>query len=206
MKSNWPTKKQYEECMDYKIREIINRNGEEFYTKYFKKHRDDWNVLCASMDTLGDTSLAISNFMEVGLGQTVGEKYLKLYGLLQAVFLQQDAVKSLFDVVKKSFNHKGKEKSLSDYERNNWETLRSYRNLTSGHPIANTSFKKGKTKRVLISRVTISTDGFQLLICDANNDGLKFEDIQLKDLLKGYLIEAEIILTDIENFLNDYEL
>lgn len=205
MKSNWPTNEQYEACMDYKIREIINRNGEEFYNKYFRNHRDDWNMLCASMDTLGDTSLATQNFIEKELGQKIGEKYLKLYGLLQAVFLQQDAIKFLFEIIKKNFDVKTAILGWDNYSRKNWDSLRGYRNLSSGHPIENKRFEKGKTKRALISRITISADEFQLLICDEKHVALEFQDVQVKDLVKMYLVETKIILSDIENFLKNYE-
>jgi len=188
--------------MDHKIREIINRNGIEFYEKYFNNHIDDWNILCASMDIIGDTTLAIQNFKETGIGQNTGEKYLKLYGLLQAIYLQQDAIKFLFEVIKKSFDN-NKIKHWDDYRRDNWKILRNYRNLSIGHPIANNTFEKGKIKRVMVSRVTISSAGFQLLIHDMHSSGLQFQNVNLENLIESYLTEAVAILLDVENFLNN---
>lgn len=190
--------------MEHEIRKIINRDGGEFYNKHFKNHRDDWNVLCASMDTVGDTTLAIQDFKENGIGQSAGEKYLRLYGLLQAIYLQQDAIEFLFKVIKKNFDDKNKIKKWNDDSLKNWYMLRNYRNLSSGHPVENKTFERGRTKRALISRVTISSSGFQLMICDTKSVGAKFQDVQLKDLVELYLSEAKIILSDIENFLKKY--
>lgn len=61
----------------------------------------DWSFICTALDVIGDTTLAIDNFLEFGLeGQTdgndFGEKYLRLYGVLNACYLQQFAVLSLY--------------------------------------------------------------------------------------------------------------
>jgi len=190
--------------MEYEIREIINRNGGEFYEKYFKNHLDDWNVLCASMDTIDDTALAIEYFKETGIGQDDGERYLKLYGLLQAIYLQQDAIKFLFQVIKKCFDEKNELRDWSVYQKESWNELRSYRNLSVGHPIENRTFESGRTKRASISQISISSDGFQLVIRDAVTSGEQFQDVQLKDLIESYSSEAEEILADVENFLRNY--
>lgn len=190
--------------MEHEIREIINRNGYEFYEEYFKNHLDDWNILCISMDTIGDTTLAVEYFKETGIGQDVGENYLKLYGLLQAIYLQQDAIKFLFQVIKKCFDEKNELRDWSVYQKESWNELRSYRNLSVGHPIENKTFERGRTKRASISQITISSDGFQLVIWDAVTGSDQFQDIQLKDLIESYLSEAKEILVDVENFLINY--
>ena len=60
----------------------------------------DWNFVCVAMDILGDASLALHNFLRFGLdGPTrydeTGEKYLRLYGLLSAAYIQQQAALKL---------------------------------------------------------------------------------------------------------------
>jgi hypothetical protein len=62
---------------------------------------EDWSFICTALDVIGDTTLAISNFLEFGLeghtdGNDFGEKYLRLYGVLNASYLQQFAVFSLY--------------------------------------------------------------------------------------------------------------
>lgn len=61
---------------------------------------EDWSFVCVAMDILGDASLAIENILRFGLdGPTkydeVGERYLRLYGLLGATYSQQRAALKL---------------------------------------------------------------------------------------------------------------
>lgn len=61
----------------------------------------DWSFICTALDVIGDTTLAISNFLEYGLeghkdGSDFGEMYLRLYGVLNASYLQQFAIVSLY--------------------------------------------------------------------------------------------------------------
>jgi hypothetical protein len=65
---------------------------------------EDWAFLCTSMDIIGDACLAIDNFLRFGLdGPTKysenGEKYLRLYGILSATYIQQEAVLKLYQLV-----------------------------------------------------------------------------------------------------------
>ena len=60
----------------------------------------DWSFICTTLDVIGDTTLAIKNFLEYGLegvtdGNDDGEKYLRLYGVLNATYLQQEAIRVL---------------------------------------------------------------------------------------------------------------
>ena len=66
---------------------------------------DDWNVLCSLMDVLGDTELAKGNFVKFYLSgptkiRDYGEQYLRLYGIVNAVYLQKFAIISLIELVK----------------------------------------------------------------------------------------------------------
>lgn len=62
---------------------------------------EDWNYILASEDILEDSNTAISNFLKFGVsGPTkyndLGEKYLRLYGVLNAAYLQQQAILNLY--------------------------------------------------------------------------------------------------------------
>lgn len=63
--------------------------------------KEDWNYILASEDILEDSNEAISNFLRFGVsGPTkyndLGEKYLRLYGVLNATYMQQQAVFNLY--------------------------------------------------------------------------------------------------------------
>ena len=66
--------------------------------------RDDWDFLCVAMDVVEDAAAAIRHFLRFGLdGPTryhdVGERYLRLYGLLSAAYNQQQAALKLVKVM-----------------------------------------------------------------------------------------------------------
>ena len=178
-----------------KIREHVNNCG--LSDKCYKGNPDGWNTLCVSMDTLGDTCEALLNFESEGLGDepiegSCGQKYLRLYGFLQAVFLQQDAVRYLMDSLSQPFHKMG-------VNLDNWNEIRELRNLTVGHPIEKT---KNKTiKRCFISRVSLSPWGFKVLIYSATENRDEFKDIDLQNLYSGYKREAVAILGEVVNNL-----
>lgn len=63
----------------------------------------DWGRFCACMDLVEDTVLALQNFYRFQLeGPTRyeerGETYLRLYGVLNAVYLQQSAIEQLVSI------------------------------------------------------------------------------------------------------------
>lgn len=65
---------------------------------------NDWSFICVAMDILGDATTALQNFAQFGLdGPTrydnVGERYLRLYGLLSAAYTQQQAAHKLYKLV-----------------------------------------------------------------------------------------------------------
>ena len=84
-----------------KIRDYVNTSN--LYDKCYKNNLDKWKMLCVSMDTLEDTCEALLHFESEGIGDNTGEKYLNLYGILQAVFLQQDAIKYLCESLSQPF-------------------------------------------------------------------------------------------------------
>jgi hypothetical protein len=110
------------------------------------------------MDVIEDTDLAIQAFRDPRkktLRNDPGFMYLKTYGVLQALFLQQDATKHLagcFGI---------EEQSLSS------SRLREVRNDSIGHPTARKE-RKVKTAKIpesvhMISRITMSERGFEYL-------------------------------------------
>lgn len=63
--------------------------------------KEDWSYILASEDILEDSNEAISSFLRFGIsGPTkyddLGEKYLRLYGVLNATYLQQQSVLNIY--------------------------------------------------------------------------------------------------------------
>ena len=85
--------------------EIFKKEVDDFKShvqKHLKLNKpEDWDYILASEDILEDSNSAISSFLRFGLsGPTkyndLGEKYLRLYGLLNATYLQQQAILNLY--------------------------------------------------------------------------------------------------------------
>lgn len=148
-------------------------------SSYFAEARDDWNKLCVAMDTFEDALLALSDYLSYGLGRNDEERYLRLYGVQQAVFLQQDAIKALFEVAGALFPPPGPDSA--------WKKIRELRNLTSGHPIELN--REGSLRRTILTRVSLQSGRLDLLIHDSKT-GMNFPEYNLSEMLANYLAEA----------------
>jgi hypothetical protein len=172
--------------LEQTIRAFVN---EAVPNDHFRDHQDEWHSLCVAMDTLGDTVLALLDFEAHGLGSRIGERYLKLYGFLQAVVLQQDSIQKLAELFL------GQKFALSD--NSGWMDLRELRNLSVGHPIENISNKRGTTKRVFVSRTTISNQGLFLLLWDRRAAARTGLEVDLQTVYTSYKDEAVSYLVSI---------
>jgi hypothetical protein len=75
------------------VRDLLRLNDES-----------DWDFLTAAMDIIDDASAAISHVQRFGLsGPTkhddMGEKYLRLYGLLSATYIQQQSLDTIYHLM-----------------------------------------------------------------------------------------------------------
>lgn len=152
------------QCMQ-KIRDLVNDGiGKWDFTK---KH-NLWNKFCCAMDVIEDADMAIEAYCRGRDIKDYGKKYLRLYGLLQAMFIQQNALDEMCSVlgVKKI----SKANSVL-------KIVRDYRNDSIGHPNRNAGASN------FIIRVSLYKWSFELNAFDKNN---RFSNrrIQLKDLVK----------------------
>lgn len=147
------------------IRSFINKPRKQYA---LLKNRKLWSQLCSSLDVIEDADLAVDAYVKNELGNDDGEKYLRLYGVLQALFIQQDAVDNLCESLRFANN-------LKEYPE--LEEIRDIRNDSIGHPT-----KRGNHKSYhFISRITISKSGFQLVSNYENKTA--FRDISVLDLI-----------------------
>ena len=65
------------------IRGFVNKPRKQF--NLLKNHKL-WNQLCSSLDVIEDSDLAIDAYLNRKFSKDDGEKYLRLYGVLQALF------------------------------------------------------------------------------------------------------------------------
>lgn len=170
------------------IRDFINKPIKQF--NLLKNHKL-WNQLCSSLDVIGDSDLAISAYINSEFGTDDEEKYLRLYGVLQALFLQQDAVTNLCESL-------GLPNNLTSHPK--LKEIRDIRNDSIGHPT-----KRGNYKSYhFISRATITKSGFQL-ISDYGNNKTTFKDISVIDLIEEQRKYLSEILKKVINVLKAEE-
>jgi ribosomal protein S15P/S13E len=149
-----------------KIRYFINRPRKQHLLLKDIKY---WNQLCSSLYVIEDSDLAINAYLNREFSQDDGEKYLRIYGLLQALFLQQNAVEHLCESLGIKSNSNSNEKLRE---------IREIRNDSVGHPTKR--WKCGSYH--FISRITIKKSGFQLVSHNKNGE-TSFKDIIVQDLV-----------------------
>ena len=171
--------------------ELVNRIR-DFINSARKQHallKDSkaWNQLCSSLDAIGDTELAFDAYD--GASTTAadpGATYILVYGVIQALVLQQDAVKNLAEALDLPYKQ-------DDLLRD----IREIRNASVGHPTK----RSGKPRSHFISRITMSKAGFQLLTVYPDHRPAEFKAISLPKLIATQQSQLRAILTQVVNSL-----
>jgi hypothetical protein len=179
--------------MEKGVRQLINDGC--FFENYFCKHRADWRKLCSAMDVIGDTCLTTEAFMS-RTSENHGEKYLRLYGFLQACYLQQDAIKSIYDIVFFAFGSTAGPWRWEDNEMTFWRELRKFRNASCGHPVKCNTWIGGREVSTFIARYSLEGSGrsVKLTTFDENVGDIQ---VDLGGLYSRYEAEAKSILMKI---------
>jgi hypothetical protein len=207
------------------IRNFLNatEEGMGFRDYLLDQSLDDWNRLCAALDAADDAQLAIQTFLSRGretrrsketgcLTLREGQKYLDLYGVFQAVVVQQDAIEHIREIVE--FWCTGKKPSDDSV----WyapykcaQELRQYRNLCVGHPVVDKPEqlkRRGNTACCFINRNTLAQDlsRFTILRWDAKEGQDKEEEIRLAAMLQDYIQTATTEIASIRETLEQCSL
>lgn len=185
-----------------KIRNLFNDSTIKKTQVYSRKRSGDWNQFCAALDTLEDTCLAIENFQKDPNDLFIKNPYLSTYGLLQALFIQQDAVNflkiSLFGISNKI---DWKDKKYSELFK-----IRQVRNETIGHPVKKenkgnkSKYENDEITSCTIDRSSLSKDGFRYMLwmhSKTESKTIKFADI-ISQQDKHLGDELEIVMKEIQ--------
>lgn len=175
-----------------RIRDLINNPRKRHV---LLKNRALWNQLCSCLDVIGDSELAIDAYSARSFGEEDGTEYLAIYGLLQALFLQQDAIRNLCESL-------GIPRLIENYPR--LQEVREIRNDSIGHPTKKdrNRGRKKKDQPIFsyhhISRSSLSPKGFQLISYYSNGKS-EFKDVSIPDLItdqKKYVSEILLSIVD----------
>lgn len=147
------------------VREKIER-GEKYYALLNDKPK--WNQYCASLYAIEDAQCAIEAYTSYEFPTDIKGKYLYIYGLLQALFLQQDAANDISTaLLGKKIDFKQEYPSLFE--------IREIRNDTVGHPTRRGQANCNNQAYVQIVQMSMSRQGFNYATYRAVND-YKFEE------------------------------
>ena len=159
------------------INHSINRND-------IIKQSATWYQLCSCLDMIENTERALRIYLKLKEPDQVGEYYLLVFGALQALVVQQDAVKHLCESLK-----------LPYPEDPRLKQIREVRNNSIGHP---TKRGRGKGKAFnFITEVTSSLSGFQLMTTFPDGKQTVFSDVNIRDLIEYQQGVFTSVMTDI---------
>jgi hypothetical protein len=178
------------------LRDLINTkvskyggSGEESFSGFLKKElkltkEEHWSLLCASMDLMEDTNSALQNFVKFQLDgptryEEIGEKYLRLYGFLNAVYMQQDVIIVLHRVLNCRDNNKVKNR-IHNLE------IRDIRNKLGSHSM-NYIDKKRANRKSPIFVVRVDLKGSRVTY--GKGSQVEFQEVDLFPLLIDHLKE-----------------
>lgn len=153
------------------IRDSIN-NPRKHYE--LRQNKALFSQLCSSLDVIEDTEEAIAAYTAKEFGESKSAHYLAVYGLLQAIYVQQDAVINLCESL-------GIRESINNYPK--LKSIRETRNDIVGHPTKRDQRKGQPISYHHISRITLSQSGFKLASFFADGSPPQFKDIDIPGLI-----------------------
>lgn len=141
---------------------------------------NDYVIYCVSKDTIQDTAETLLAHRQQGFTENMYARYFEYYGILQAVYLQQDAICALYRLFL------GAAPDLS--AKHNWDRIRNLRNDTAGHPVGTRHF---------LNRNAIGYDRVNYSWWVEGDRHPQSEDVSLGSLLDGYANEAAAVLNGV---------
>lgn len=149
-------------------------------------HEAEYVAYYNSMYLLQDSTESLWSHRRRGFSDDPHQAYLELWGVFQAVIIQQDSIAEIFEVMTGS---ELKRKGLTT-----WVELRHLRNVCAGHPA-----KRDRPKSVPLTRSFLGRmfGGYGTLKYEQWEPGVgtTHPQVRLGELLDSYAVEAERVLS-----------
>ncbi|MEM6844631.1 MAG: hypothetical protein AAF632_20610 [Bacteroidota bacterium] len=169
-------------------------NSEDYDRKLSRKfkldHQYSHKIIDSCRVLLEDTELAINDFDKYGLqgptrvSSNMGERYLRLYGILNAVNLQKSVLSQLYEV----FKIEGKKRVIQELKQ---LPIIKLRHKAGSHAVD--YIEDGIKDYFILAQMTIEDKGERLLIVgqksSAQTINLDYELRQFKELYHKYMHE-----------------
>lgn len=165
-----------------RIREHITRSEKQYV---LLNDPEKWLSLASAIYTIEDTSSAIEYYLNEEFPSENGGKYFFIYGLLQACFLQQDAIREISQALfGRDIDYKKEYPSAY--------SIRELRNRVAGHPVS-----KKSGEYIQINQSSIHKESFQYLISEVDHDKTRFISVNVIKVIKDMQRCAQDILEKI---------
>lgn len=163
------------------LRDLINepRKNQSLF-----KDRTRFMKLCSAMDVIEDTAMAARAYMSQKDTNDKGQLYLETYGLLQALVLQHQAIRTICEVLGVSFN-----KSIPVILE-----VSDLRARVAGHPVGTDTgphfLVQGSLRRGSLE-IHTPTSKTQPSTFVKLNDLLHAQENEIATIIQGILVELE---------------
>ena len=150
------------------VRDLVNELHETD-----RRDTRDWFEMCAAMDSVGDTALVLDSKHWRRKSREFAPSYLRLYGLLEAIYSQQKSILHLWelhDVPRREFS-----------PASAWTRLRRLRNDLTAHSGSNAGS---------VSRISLRSPNLHIIRWSQRSSGPEFTDVPLDQLVESYLTAA----------------
>jgi len=150
--------------LEKQIRNLIN---EPRRRAAIRKSDENWKRLSRSLDALGDTEMAFEAYNQMPNSDPPGSSYMLVYGFVQALSIQQDAVRDLHKALSVSYR---RDPVLGE--------IRDVRNA-----VTHQTDGRNKKEFRLIARSTLSKSGFRLVKATPDKLEEDSQHVRLEELL-----------------------
>jgi hypothetical protein len=166
------------------------------------KDPPNWNMLTSAMDVVQDTEYAIRAY-EATKEKDIGMLYLRIYGLLQALYVQQDGLESMVRALDGNNNFKIESEPEAKH-------IRQVRHDTVGHPTkqGGTQVKQGKAGEQVshfLSRQSMNDSGYTLMRT-SNLKDVQFIQISIPSLIVDNRTLVQRVLLRTKTKLEEMEM
>ena len=158
------------------IRDLINKPRKQ---NVLMQNSAMWLMLCSCMDTIQDTEEALESYLtkdDDNDNSGSGHKYLLVYGALQALFIQQEAVKNLHESLDISYTEDSSLREIREIHRD---------------AVGSPTKRRDREAFNFINRSTLTIRGFRLAIEYPKKSNDKKRDTKRIDVDIPNLIEAQ---------------
>src|SRR3990172_4229384 len=141
-----------------RVRSFVNERRHHWRLRTASK--EYWNQLGAALDVIDDAANAIHAYRCSRRDVDVGERYLLTYGLLEALYVQQNAVQHLCEALDHCWKWKSEAVLMN---------IRDIRNSASGHPTRKGMQGQPPTFHGIV-QTSMAHSGFELYSWDSKGN------------------------------------